>query len=71
MGRGLKDSGPRHDKIDTGKWEESEGEDRSIIIAIIKLLCVLGGGGCTRGFLFIRAKAKRKTLSIFIVQSRK
>ena len=22
MRRGLKDSGPRHDKIDTGKWEE-------------------------------------------------
>lgn len=73
MGRGLKDSGPRHDKIDRGKWEERGEKDKSIIIAIIKLLCVLGGGGCAKGFLFIRAKAKRKTLdfSIFIVQSRK
>lgn len=37
-------------------------------------MCVcVGGGGCTKGCLFIGAKAKRKTLnfSIFIIQRRK
>ena len=66
MRRGLKDSGPRHDKIDTGKWEERGEKDRSIIIAIIKPLCVLGGGSLRKRLPFHKSQSKEEnSISVF------